>query len=105
MDDWPENDYRIFCGDLGPRTSDAVLSSAFAKYPSFHKAKVIRDKHTGKSRGYGFVSLLNPKDFLKAFKEMQGAYVGNRPIKLRKSNWKSRMNKKVKNIKNFKFNH
>lgn len=98
MTDWPENDFRIFCGDLGNEVSDAMLTSAFSKYPSFAKAKVVRDKRTGKSKGYGFVSFLEPTDFIRAFKEMNGKYVGNRPIKLRKSKWKERM-KKVKNFK------
>jgi len=98
MTDWPENDFRIFCGDLGNEVSDAMLTSAFSKYPSFAKAKVVRDKRTGKSKGYGFVSFLEPHDFIRAFKEMNGKYVGNRPIKLRKSKWKERM-KRVKNFK------
>jgi len=98
MTDWPEKDFRIFCGDLGNEVSDAMLTSAFSKYPSFAKAKVVRDKRTGKSKGYGFVSFLEPTDFIRAFKEMNGKYVGNRPIKLRKSKWKERM-KKVKNFR------
>jgi len=31
-------------------------------------ARVVRDRRTGKTRGYGFVSFLNPQDFLKALK-------------------------------------
>jgi RNA recognition motif-containing protein len=53
-------------------------------------ARVVRDRRTGKTRGYGFVSFLNPQDFLKALKEMNGKYVGNRPVKLTKSSWKDR---------------
>ena len=51
LDEWPENDYRIFCGDLGNEVTDDLLSSAFRGYPSFQKAKVIRDKRTGKTKG------------------------------------------------------
>jgi len=52
--------------------------------------QVVRDKRTGKTKGYGFVSFSNPTDLAAAIKEMNGKYVGNRPIKLRKSNWKER---------------
>ncbi|VAI75090.1 unnamed protein product [Triticum turgidum subsp. durum] len=52
--------------------------------------EVVRDKRTGKTKGYGFVSFSNPTDLAAAIKEMNGKYVGNRPIKLRKSNWKER---------------
>ncbi|CAN1176788.1 RNA-binding protein 42 [Linum perenne] len=88
--EWPENDYRLFCGDLGNEVNDDVLSKAFSRFPSFNMAKVVRDKRTGKTKGYGFVSFSNITDLAAALKEMNGKYVGNRPIKLRKSNWKER---------------
>ncbi|CAF0779523.1 unnamed protein product [Didymodactylos carnosus] len=98
--DWDTDDFRLFCGDLGNEVNDDVLARAFSKYPSFQKAKVIRDKRTGKTRGYGFVSFKDSHDFIKAMREMNGKYVGNRPIKLRKSQWKDRnmdvVKKKVK---------
>lgn len=88
--DWPDDDFRIFCGDLGNDVNDEVLTRTFNKYPSFQRAKVIRDKRTGKSKGFGFVSFREPADFIRAMKEMDGRYVGSRPIKLRKSTWKQR---------------
>ncbi|XVE62730.1 hypothetical protein DITRI_Ditri06bG0142800 [Diplodiscus trichospermus] len=88
--EWPENDFRLFCGDLGNEVNDDVLSKAFARFPSFNMARVVRDKRTGKTKGFGFVSFANPTDLAAALKEMNGKYVGNRPIKLRKSNWKER---------------
>ncbi|KAI7730652.1 hypothetical protein M8C21_001005 [Ambrosia artemisiifolia] len=108
--DWPQNDFRIFCGDLGNEVNDDVLTKAFSRFPSFNMARswstaisplhkigagalillVVRDKRTGKTKGYGFVSFANPTDMASALKEMNGKYVGNRPIKLRKSSWKDR---------------
>ncbi|KAJ3212650.1 RNA-binding protein 42 [Dinochytrium kinnereticum] len=90
MLDWDPNDFRIFCGDLGNEVNDDTLFKAFVKYPSLQKVKVIRDKRTGKTKGFGFVSFKDPNDFVKAMKEMNGKYVGNRPIKLRKSTWADR---------------
>jgi len=40
LDEWPENDFRIFVGDLGNECNDDALGKAFQKYPSFAKAKV-----------------------------------------------------------------
>jgi len=97
MTDWPDDDFRIFVGDIGNEVSDAMLSSVFSKYKSFAKARVVRDRHNGKSRGYGFVSFTEADDFLRAFKEMNNKYVGSRPIKLQKSKWKDRQ-KKVKHF-------
>ncbi|CAF0911009.1 unnamed protein product [Brachionus calyciflorus] len=88
--DWDPDDFRLFCGDLGNEVTDDALARAFQKYSSFQRAKIIRDKRTGKSKGYGFVSFKSSEDFIKAMREMNGKYVGNRPIKLRKSTWKDR---------------
>jgi hypothetical protein len=40
LGEWPDNDHRIFVGDLGNEVNDELLSKAFQKYPSFAKAKV-----------------------------------------------------------------
>ncbi|KAF3691433.1 RNA-binding protein 42 RNA-binding motif protein 42 [Channa argus] len=88
--DWESDDFRIFCGDLGNEVNDDILARAFSRYPSFLKAKVVRDKRTGKTKGYGFVSFKDPNDYVRAMREMNGKYVGSRPIKLRKSMWKDR---------------
>ncbi|TNN02098.1 hypothetical protein fugu_009585 [Takifugu bimaculatus] len=114
--DWETDDFRIFCGDLGNEVNDDILARAFSRYPSFLKAKVVRDKRTGKTKGYGFVSFKDPNDYVRAMREMNGQcppprrhlslegcinmslmillcsgkYVGSRPIKLRKSMWKDR---------------
>jgi RNA recognition motif-containing protein len=98
LDDWPENDFRVFCGDLGNEVTDEILANAFRKYPSFLKARVIRNKRTSKARGYGFISFSNSDDYIKAMREMNGKYVGNRPIRMKRSTWKDRsiINKKSK---------
>ena len=90
LNEWPENDYRIFVGDLGNEVNDQVLANAFIKYQSFAKAKVIRNKITGKTKGYGFVSVTDVNDYIKIMREMNGKYVGNRPIRLKRSTWKDR---------------
>ena len=90
LNDWPENDYRMFIGDLGNEVNDQVLADAFIKYPSFAKANVIRNKITGKTKGYGFVSVTDVNDYIKIMREMNGKYVGNRPIRIKRSTWKDR---------------
>lgn len=90
LEDWNDNDYRIFCGNMGNEVNDDVLANAFRKYPSFSKARVVRDKKTLKSKGFGFVSLLHVDDYIKAMREMQGKYVGNRPITLKRSDWQKK---------------
>ena len=66
------DDFRLFVGDLGHEVNDDILANAFSMYPSFQKAKVIREHGSKKSRGYGFVSFLDAADFAKAFREKNG---------------------------------
>lgn len=83
--EWDPKHKRLFVGDLGNDVSDAMLTQAFQKYPSFSKARVIRKKLDAKSKGYGFVAFADPEDFLKAWKEMDGKYIGSRPCRLKKA--------------------
>ena len=88
--DWPEGDHRIFCGDLGLECTDDVLARAFSQYPSFAMARVVKDKKSGKNRGYGFVSMMDKKDHADAIRAMNGKYIGNRPCKLKNAEWETR---------------
>ncbi|MCO5602883.1 hypothetical protein L7F22_057022 [Adiantum nelumboides] len=84
--EWDPTHKRLFVGDLGNDVTDEVLSAAFSKYKSFSKARVVRKKVDLKSKGYGFVAFADPEDFLKAWKEMDGKYIGSRPCRLKKAN-------------------
>ncbi|KAJ2558137.1 hypothetical protein EV175_000942 [Coemansia sp. RSA 1933] len=90
LDDWPTNDYRLFAGNLGPEVTSDMLQQAFGKFRTLQRAHVVTDKKSEKSRGYGFLSFGDADDFLAAWKEFNGKYVGSRPINLRKSTWKER---------------
>lgn len=82
---WNPKHFRLFVGNLGPDATDALLLSAFSKYPSMSKARVVKDRQ-GENRGYGFVAFGKADDYLKAFKEMNGGYVGQRPVILKRAN-------------------
>jgi len=84
LSEWPENDFRIFVGNLGKEVTDSVLSHAFSRYPSFTKAKVMRSKD-GQGKGFGFVSLSSIQEGAQALREMNGHYIGSRPCKVKKA--------------------
>ncbi len=69
------DDFRVFVGDLGNEVSDEALFRAFSKYQSIQNARIVRDKTSSKSKGYGFVSFKDPQDFLGALKDMNGEWV------------------------------
>ncbi|KAK2075629.1 hypothetical protein QBZ16_001737 [Prototheca wickerhamii] len=88
--EWPDNDFRIFVGNLGNEVSDTVLTAAFQNYGSFNMARIVRNSWNKKSKGYGFASFSDPTEGARVLKEMQGAYIGNRPVQLKKSTWDDR---------------
>jgi ribosomal protein L31 len=90
LKEWPDNDYRIFVGDIAKEITTDQLAKQFVHYKSYAKAKVCRTKHENKARGFGFVSFMDPMDCAKAIREMQGKYLGSRPMKITKSTWKDR---------------
>jgi hypothetical protein len=55
------------CVSTGNEVDDSTLARTFGKYPSFQKAKIVRDGRTKKPKGYGFVSFADPADFTKVF--------------------------------------
>jgi RNA recognition motif-containing protein len=78
--EWDPSHFRIFVGNLAGEVTDESLLKAFSKWPSVQKARVVRDKRTSKSKGYGFVSFSDGDDFFRAAREMNGKYVGSHPV-------------------------
>lgn len=83
--EWDPAHFRIFVGNLAGEVTDDSLLKAFAKYPSVQKARVIRDKRTTKSKGYGFVSFANGDEYFQAAKDMQGKYIGSHPVLIKRA--------------------
>ena len=48
------------------------MTRIFSKYSSLQNVKVVRDKRSSKTKGYGFLSFKDSKDYLRAMKEMNG---------------------------------
>eukprot|EP00834_Sanchytrium_tribonematis_P004527 NODE_227_length_12294_cov_1.542681.p10 type:complete len:138 gc:universal NODE_227_length_12294_cov_1.542681:1941-2354(+) len=87
--DFDPNHYRIFVGNLGEDVTDIMMVDFFQIYDSFQKARVVRDKN-GRSKGFGFATFKEGKDFLKVLKEKNNKFLGKRPVKIKKSNWKAK---------------
>lgn len=83
--EWDPSHLRLFVGNLAGETTDESLYKAFSQWKSLQKARVIRDKVTSKSRGYGFVSFSDPDEFFAAAKEMNGKYIQSHPVIVKRS--------------------
>ena len=72
----------IYVSNLSFNVQDEDLKSYFADYGEVTSAKVINDKETGRSRGFGFVEMSDDAVAQKAITELDGATVDGRAIKV-----------------------
>ena len=63
----------IYITGLNYSINDADLNDLFAEYGEITSAKVIMDRETGRSRGFGFVEMVNDEDGQKAIDALNGA--------------------------------
>jgi RNA recognition motif-containing protein len=73
---------KLFVGGLSWGTTDDGLSSAFSQFGEIVEAKVITDRETGRSRGFGFVTYSNDDGASKAIAAMDGTELDGRTIKV-----------------------
>ncbi|MGD7361251.1 hypothetical protein ACQCQ5_27435, partial [Ralstonia pseudosolanacearum] len=76
-------DYTIFVGDLASDVTDYMLLETFrTTYPSVKGAKVVTDRLTGRSKGYGFVKFADETEQVRAMTEMNGMYCSTRAMRI-----------------------
>ena len=75
----------IFIGSLPFSLEEADLRESFEAYGAVDSVKIITDKFTGRSKGFGFIEMPNDDEALKAIEELNGATVGGRTIVVNKS--------------------
>lgn len=70
----------IFCGSLPFRLQESELKEFFEEYGEVSAARIITDKFSGRSKGFGFVEMPNDDQAKKAIEELDGAEVDGRTI-------------------------
>jgi RNA recognition motif-containing protein len=75
----------IFVGSLPWSIEEADLRESFEAYGTVDSVKVVTDKFTGRSKGFGFVEMPNDDEGQKAIDELNGATVQGRAIVVNKS--------------------
>jgi len=63
----------IYVGNLNYRVREADLQQVMEDYGAVSSVKVIMDRETGKSKGFGFVEMANDDEGAKAISELNGA--------------------------------
>ncbi len=70
----------IYVGNLSYNTSEQDLEEAFSQYGDVSSARIIMDKYTGKSKGFGFVEMPNSADARAAIQNLNGQDFGGRNV-------------------------
>ncbi len=71
---------KLFVGNLSFQVSDIELEDAFRQYGAVASAKVIVDRRTGRSRGFGFVEMSAEDQAQQAIEALNGFEIKGRPI-------------------------
>lgn len=72
----------LYVGNLSYQMSDDDLHNAFAAYGEVSSAKIIMDRDTGRSKGFGFVEMPDDAEAEEAIKALDGADLAGRNIKV-----------------------
>ena len=72
----------IYVGNLSYKMNDQDLENLFRTYGSVTEGKIIMDKATGRSKGFGFVEMANDSEGQEAIKQLDGKEVEGRNIKV-----------------------
>jgi RNA recognition motif-containing protein len=72
----------IYVGNLSFRTDDEELREVFSEFGEVSSAKVVMDRETNRSRGFGFVEMANDAEGKAAIEALDGAEVSGRNLRV-----------------------
>jgi RNA recognition motif-containing protein len=70
----------IYVGNLDFKVNESDLEGIFEEYGTVSSSKIISDKFSGRSKGFGFVTMENQDEASKAISELNGASYENRDM-------------------------
>jgi RNA recognition motif-containing protein len=71
---------KLFIGNLAFSVNDSTLQSAFSAQGTVESAKVITDRDTGRSKGFGFVEMSSDDEAANAIRSLNGTDLDGRAI-------------------------
>ncbi|MCX7985720.1 MAG: RNA-binding protein [Bacteroidales bacterium] len=76
----------LYVGNISYSMKEDELKQAFSKFGQVISVKIITDKRTGRSKGYGFVEMDNEADASEAMSSLNGKELAGRNVKVNKAN-------------------
>jgi RNA recognition motif-containing protein len=72
----------IYVGNLSYGMTESELHEAFSAYGEVASVKILSDRETGRSRGFGFVEMPNQREAEEAIAQLNGKEVGGRALRI-----------------------
>lgn len=73
---------KLYVGNLPYQATEEQLTELFSKHGTVLSARVVTDKYTGRSRGFGFVEMSSPDEAQQAINTLDGTQMGGRALKV-----------------------
>ncbi|MDH4261786.1 MAG: RNA-binding protein [Spirochaetia bacterium] len=79
---------QIYVGNLDYGTNDQALTDLFSPFGEVVSAKIIMDRDTNRSKGFGFVEMASKNEGIKAISKLDGQDLNGRNIKVNEAQQK-----------------
>ena len=73
---------KLYVGNLPYSATESALSDKFAAYGTVESAKLITDRETGRSKGFGFIEMASDSEAQAAIEKVNGTDYDGRPMKV-----------------------
>jgi RNA recognition motif-containing protein len=91
----------IYVGNLSYDVVEEDLREIFEEYGEVSSIKIIADKYTGRSKGFGFIEMPDKKEAISAIQELNNATLDNRPMKVNEAKQRDDNNQGRRNFKKY----
>ena len=76
---------KLYVGNLSWNTSEEALERAFAQFDNIEEVKVITDRDTGRSRGFGFITFSDANSAMEAMQAMDQKEIDGRRVTVKEA--------------------
>lgn len=73
---------KLYVGNLPYSATDESLANAFSEFGTVSSARVIMDRDSGRSKGFGFIEMSTHDEAMKSISQLDGAQMDGRAIKV-----------------------
>jgi RNA recognition motif-containing protein len=89
----------IYVGNINYSLGETEIQKIFEVLGTVESVKIIRDKRTGRSKGFAFVEMPNKKEAMEAIKTLDGKEVAGRNLRVLKAHSTKKVKEDIENIK------